>query len=383
MTTPLYQPISQNPPPQFSSDSHRGLWYERFFNHYNQNQHWEVDKEGKTQWIIATKQSTCGDSETLTQHTQRLLQLVKTLGGDFRIFETSWHFATGLGLPHPVENGFSWHPTLGVPYLAGSGVKGLLRAWVEIWEENQERLKIWFGDEQQEQAGQLIFFDALPIKPVSLTADIMTPHAGDWYQEGNKINDVNTEAEKLPADWHDPVPVSFLAVKPNTQFLFMIAPRPTVESAVIDEAFDSLENALKWQGAGVKTAAGYGHMQFNKNAKNHLEAQRAEEIAKVQHEQEEAERKAANEQRKAQMSPLELSMEKVIENSKQQDQADYITLLQALDAGRWENDEDKKLVAQSIRERMIKAKVWKETTAARRPDRDKNYQKTQDVLKYL
>lgn len=377
MTTPLYQPISQNPPGRFLSDSHRGLWYERFFNHYNQ--HWKVEKEGKTQWIIeATKQGPCGDSETLTQHTQRLLQLVKTLGGDFRIFETSWHFATGLGLPHPVENGFSWHPTLGVPYLAGSGVKGLLRAWVEIWEENQERLKIWFGDE--EQAGQLIFFDALPIKPVSLTADIMTPHAGDWYQEGNKISDVKTEAEKLPADWHDPVPVSFLAVKPNTQFLFMIAPRPTVESAVIDEAFKSLENALNWQGAGVKTAAGYGHMLPNENVKSHLEKQPNEAIDKMR--QEEAERKAANEQRKAQMSPLELSMEEVIENSKL-NQEDYIILLQALDAGDWKNDEDKKLVAQSIRKRMEKAKVWKETTAKKNPKKDTDYQRTQKVLKYL
>jgi CRISPR-associated protein Cmr6 len=259
-------------------------------------------------------------------------------------------------------------------------VKGLLRAWVEIWEENEKRLKNWFGE--QEQAGQLIFFDALPIKPVSLTADIMTPHAGDWYQEGHKISDVKKEPEKLPADWHDSIPVSFLAVKPNTQFLFMISPRPKVENAIISEAFESLENALNWQGAGAKTAAGYGHMKPNENAKSHLEAQRNEAINRVRQEQEESERQAANEQRKAQMSPLELSMEEVIEKSKL-NQAGYITLLQVLEAGHWDSDEDKKAVAQSIREQMEKAKVWKEKTTKKTPEKDTHYKRTQQVLKYL
>jgi CRISPR-associated protein Cmr6 len=39
--------------------------------------------------------------------------------------------ATGLGNPHPVENGFAFLPPYGVPYLAGSGVKGVLRRAAE------------------------------------------------------------------------------------------------------------------------------------------------------------------------------------------------------------------------------------------------------------
>jgi CRISPR-associated protein Cmr6 len=52
-----------------------------------------------------------------------------------------------LGNPHPVEKGFLWHPTLGTPSLPGSGVKGLVRAWVEAWmpfDGYQARLDTFF-----------------------------------------------------------------------------------------------------------------------------------------------------------------------------------------------------------------------------------------------
>ena len=36
-------------------------------------------------------------------------------------------FTTGLGNEHPLENGFAFFNPYGLPYLAGSGVKGVLR----------------------------------------------------------------------------------------------------------------------------------------------------------------------------------------------------------------------------------------------------------------
>jgi hypothetical protein len=89
-----------------------------------------------------------------------------------------------------------------------------------------------------------------------------------------------------------------------------------------------------------------------------------------------------DEKRKAQMSPLELSMEDVIENCRLT-QANHITLLQALEAGHWKNDEDKKNVAQFIREQMETSKVWKEKATKKRPEKDTHYKRTQQVLKYL
>ncbi len=90
---------------------------------------------------------------------------------------------------------------------------------------------------------------------------------------------------------------------------------------------------------------------------------------------------AAEAQRQAQLSPLERMIETVIAATPQQ--ADYISLLQALQQGRWESQADQNVVAQTIRERMQAAKIWKETTNARKPERDKNYQRTLEVLKWL
>jgi CRISPR-associated protein Cmr6 len=170
-----------------------------------------------------------------------------------------------MGNPHPVENGFSWHPTLAVPYLAGSAVKGLVRAWVEMNDDlevdNKARLKHWFGTEDKElvaeQAGDFIFFDALPHQPPTLLCDIMTPHMGKWYEQGGEKD--NLKPDVIPADWHEPVPVPFLAVK-NAQFIFSIAARDLKHQAEVAKIFEALNQALIWLGAGAKTAAGYGYM---------------------------------------------------------------------------------------------------------------------------
>jgi CRISPR-associated protein Cmr6 len=169
-----------------------------------------------------------------------------------------------MGNPHPVENGFSWHPTLAVPYLAGSAVKGLVRAWVEMdeYSAKKARLKHWFGTEDKkdvaEQAGNFIFFDAIPHKVPELICDIMTPHMGDWYEQGNHAD--RKKPNTIPADWHEPVPVPFLAVK-NAEFIFSIAARTKDAQAELNNVFNALKNALEWLGAGAKTAAGYGYME--------------------------------------------------------------------------------------------------------------------------
>jgi len=308
MTTPLYKDFDNPPHPKLGKDSHRGLWYERFFNCYEPKEDWEVDKESKMAWVkcIANSEENCGDSTMLTLYQQRYLQLATALRGKFRIFQTTWHFATGLGLPHPVENGFAWHPTLGVPYLAGSAIKGLLRAWLE-WEDVAEdkienKIELWLGSDDSNEpcAGQLIFFDALPIKPVKLTADVMTPHFSDWCSKGN------TEPDKVPADWHVPVPIPFLAVKPNTDFLFMVAPRSQTAQALVAEAFEYLEDALEWLGAGAKTATGYGHMQRNEQTEDELKEENNKRL------QEQADKNLSAEEKT--LEDLRLDFEKARQN---------------------------------------------------------------------
>lgn len=268
MSLPLYR---QDPEPTLATEGNRGLWYNRFFNRYTAE--WTIPDTGKTQWV-SENAGIVGPREALQTQALRQLALITALGGRGGVFETDWHFATGLGLPHPVENGLIWHHTLGVPYLAGSAVKGLVRAWVEVWddtlnaEEKTRRIIRWFGDLQQ--AGQFRFFDALPVEPVMLTADVMTPHMDQWYEKGGKIGESGEELHRrIPADWHDPVPVPFLVVQ-KAKLLVGIAPRHPPRhpefAGELPQVFAALKQALDWLGAGAKTAAGYGRMGENAGA---------------------------------------------------------------------------------------------------------------------
>lgn len=66
--------------------------------------------------------------------------------GGYRIATTSTApFATGLGNEHPIENGFSFLTPYGLPYLAGSGVKGILRRAAEelAFENETQRPEDW------------------------------------------------------------------------------------------------------------------------------------------------------------------------------------------------------------------------------------------------
>lgn len=273
MSLPFYKAAEgEKPPQQMHQHANVGLWFTRFYNAFDHN--WEVGDEGKRAWI-QTVQGAKGDKATLEKAAARLESLGKALGAQIADFKTDWHFATGLGLSHPVENGFTWHHTLGVPYLPASSVKGLLRDWVEAWMEHaseaerDDKINRWFGAVKGEKnassdaAGQLIFFDALPTGLVNLACDIMTPHMGKWYEKGGEIRD-EADYAAAPADWHSPVPVPFLVVK-SAGFRFMIAPRLIGHAeqdalASVKDAMEQLTLALEWIGAGAKTAAGYGRM---------------------------------------------------------------------------------------------------------------------------
>lgn len=274
MRLPIYQgehPTSRHP------DANRGLWYTRFYRGFSVD--WEIDENSKRDWIKGAA-GPCGNDRELKAHAARMQRLSTALGGHCADFDTVWHFATGLGISHPVENGFAWHHTLGVPFLAASGVKGLLRGWTECWrdfdneEDRQATIARCFGasaGNDDGRAGNLIFFDALPIERVSLAADVMTPHMGKWYEQGSDIRSPQDYPTKTPADWHSPVPVPFLVVKKAT-FRFMVAPRLIGDEAAdalaradARDAILQLEQALEWLGAGAKTAAGYGRLERRKS----------------------------------------------------------------------------------------------------------------------
>lgn len=333
MTAPFYQGCEK--PNQCDKSGNRGLWFQRFYDQYDPR-NWDVLKPngnhtemGNTHWLLThfskASNSRVGDSEQLKRYVQQQMQLADLLGGKNHIFQSSWHFVTGTGNPHPVENGFAWHPTLGVPYLTGAAVKGLVRTFIETQldesdltnPDKKELLLQWFGSDHKDskkqtydsKAGDLIFFDAIPIEPVTLGVDIMTPHMGKWYEKGGNITDIARQPEAVPADWHDPTPISFLVAKDiKLLFSFAIRPHPPAEKPPfrpldLNEVNAALESVLTHMGAGGKTATGYGGMSHDQAAEEAL----AKELSQKRLHQEQ---QAALQAELANLSPMGVEFKK-------------------------------------------------------------------------
>lgn len=253
-------------------DFNKGLLFERFFDQYDAKYGViESDKDKGKAVFLKKFNGFCGNKNIIENMFHRQVGLVDAIGGEYRCYKLTDHFVTGMGNSHPVENGFLWHYNLGTPYLSGSMIKGLVRALIEEFfdskklEDKKCLLLKWFGSEDKDpikcdksQAGELIFFDAIPITTPHLVTDIMTPHMGEWYAQGGEIKDVK-ESDNIPADWHNPVPIPFLVVEDAT-FLFSIAKRAGSDIDLA-EVFDCLDKALQYLGAGAKTQTGYGYMK--------------------------------------------------------------------------------------------------------------------------
>ena len=299
-------------------------------------------------------------------------------------------FMTGLGNEHPLENGFAFLNPYGLPYLPGSGVKGVLRRAAEElvsggygdpegW--NQDAIDALFGRETEagdsetaRNRGALMFWDVIP-EPAGgkLAVDIMTPHYGDYYQ-GNTT----------PHDSGQPNPIPFLVIPPGSSFTFHVQCNPVLLPKTLRDFWPILleaafRHAFDWLGFGAKTAVGYG--QFPGDA---LEKAKAEREAAVQQRQEEAAKERAEAERReklAAMSPLDRAIEEVVAAAPQ-GQPRHKAILNALKQGRWSGDEARQ-VAESIRGLMTQTGTWRIKSEKKKPEKDEPYQATLAVIAYL
>lgn len=341
MKRPLYQ--NHAAPDQRPATAHTGLWFDKFCNQWCLNEKktgleaWSLtafstgqgrsrqDFNPKLDWIRTVTAQKVGDSTLLAEQTSRLADLARALGGQALVLKTTSRFATGLGREHPIENGFVWHPVLGVPYLPGSSVKGLVRAWLEGgWSDQPPEPEAFhriFGSDYRpgtalhdrehnlpNQCGTVLFFDALPILPVQLKADVMTPHYGDYYK-----------GKSPPADWLSPNPIPFLTVAPGQLFQFALAPATPDARADCETAIQWLTDALEQLGAGAKTAVGYGRFVRDPTAETKLATERQAEREKAEAARREAAEKAAFEASLANLSPLAQELRKVARDQKWED----------------------------------------------------------------
>ena len=222
-------------------------------------------------------------------------------------------FSTGLGNEHPLENGFAFLNPYGLPYLAGSGVKGVLRqAARELagtdWNDGrsiepgwtEQHIDALFGrssknGETELQRGALSFWDVIPLlEGEAMQVEIMTPHQSHYYQNG-----------AAPHESGQPNPIHFLSVPPGSKFTFHVQCNlPLLSHLAADLARDgswlqlvnaAFVHAFQWLGFGAKTAVGYGAMQEDPAARLQRE-QRAQA-------QRQALADAARERTRAAMSP--------------------------------------------------------------------------------
>lgn len=214
--------------------------------------------------------------------------------------------ATGLGNEHPLENGFAFLNPHGLPYLAGSGVKGVIRRaaeelergeWGETAGWSQAAIDILFGLETESgdteatrTRGALMFWD-LFFQPTSdraplLAVEIMTPHHAGYLQ-GSGTPHANEQ----------PNPIPFLAVAAGCECTLYVQCNPTLIPAEADTLHTdwpellaaAVEHASEWLGFGAKSAVGYGRIGIDPRAQAEREAKReAEDAQRRQREADEA-----------------------------------------------------------------------------------------------
>ena len=236
-----------------------GLVFDKYFGGWNDtfDALSEAGPDGKTtksKWVNQIVDATARtNGAKLDALAARQRELTAALGGVSWSVTLTSRFVTGTGIANPLENGFVFHPTLAAPYLPASGLKGAVKAFWTQWQlpaPDAQTLRI-FGED--DQVGTAVFFDMLPLAPVKLVAEIITPHYGPWYQNGD-----------APGDWHSPKPIPFIAMETGATFQISIAPRGRPVSCSAEWATDvvalkaAIGDALMFTGAGAKTAVGYG-----------------------------------------------------------------------------------------------------------------------------
>ncbi len=335
--------------------SHTLLWTTHDLNHEvrGQNrQEREVKYDNKVAALSDAKKLNENDRNimrSLVERQRQAFDVSATSEASYRLDALATApFTTGLGNEHPLENGFAFLNPYGLPYLPGSGVKGVLRQaarelasgdWGDTkgWNESQiyplmqgegaarravhdehtkapvklSMLDALFGLESDDGGkvhvcGALVFWDVVPqIKGDSLAVEIMTPHQGHYYQQNPAAGSTN------PHDSGQPIPISYLTVPPGSGFTFHVVCdlpflrriAPTLAEnghwkALLTAAF---EHAFQWLGFGAKTAVGYGAMRENPAAR--AERERQQDL-----DREKAERQAM-EDRRANLSPDDLAWE--------------------------------------------------------------------------
>ena len=266
LPTDLARHVETMMPKSLSERSNAGLVFWRYARVWDGNHN--VHKAEERTKFLKDFVANYGDQKA--RQKDELSLLVKRMDrlAVGRNFIPTGAFVSGLGAEHPMENGFTFHPMLGVPWIPGSSVKGLVRAGAGLAEgEDSNTVAKLLGRGPQsdtvplEQRGQsnatqgkASFLGALPTQWPTLAVDILTPHYSMYYADQAYEP---AKRKRIASPIEAPKPVTFLVVA-QTEFRFWIRGVDGEEAARV---WGWLGLGLDLIGVGAKTAAGYGHMK--------------------------------------------------------------------------------------------------------------------------
>lgn len=172
--------------------------------------------------------------------------------------EVNGRLFLGLGESSVLETWVNLHRIYGVPFIPGTGLKGLASAFANQCGLDDTVKGVLFGREgsrpEDFESGYLVFHDAWweprdnATQP--LVREIITPHHQDYYA---------FEGGKPATDFDSPMPSPHLAVH---GFFYFVVECPggwaKTGAAVLQKALEEL-------GAGAATRGGYGHFTSEPN----------------------------------------------------------------------------------------------------------------------
>lgn len=235
----------------FEKSVHAGLWLDKYIKD-------QVADKVKSDFVEDI--STTSSPALYDAFYKRWEKTLRELGIKPREAKVLGRMVIGLGDESVLETSVTLHHTYGIPYIPGSGLKGLAASYVrqklgEEWKKESKAYKTIFGE--TDEAGYITFFDAYYIpgsgyQGKALYPDVITVHHQKYYQENGKV---------APADWDSPIPVPFLSAT-GKYLIALAAPEIQQPTEWINTTFTILGEALKTLGIGAKTSSGYGRMEL-------------------------------------------------------------------------------------------------------------------------
>jgi CRISPR-associated protein Cmr6 len=236
---------------------HAGLELTKFVNWKCERKEPKADTEAALQ-NVCNSLARAGKPLAQAWRTRRAAWL-SACGGRGRVIvvETQSPCVLWLAAPTALEAGFCLHHTYGVPYLPGSGLKGLARRACMIENRGSDEqpdadtLRLFGEAGDKGHPGLVDFLDGVPVDAACLERDVMSPHHMEYY----------SGRESIPHDCESPIPVKFLRIRVGAQFEIALLARGRDDKEAghdLDAAERYLLEGLAELGLGAKTNSGYG-----------------------------------------------------------------------------------------------------------------------------